>query len=390
MLSVIHSARKVWRKSLFGLGVLALSACEPIEFGGLGANTGQTIDTGAAVPVALLVPSGSGNPGDEVLAQSLENAARLAAADLQGAQIDLRVYSTAGNAQNAALQAQKAVDEGAKIILGPVYAEAANAAGVAVASENVNVLSFSNNAAIAGGNVFILGPTFLNSAQRLMSYAASQGKSRIVVVHGNDVPGQAGRDAIVRAASGTAAQVVSTVDYELTQRGVAAAVPRVTAAVNNAAADAVFMTSTPAGALPLYASLLPEAGVTEQFIGLTRWDIPQQTLGLAGLQSGWFALPAPSRTAAFANRYQSAYGSAPHPIGGLAFDGVAAIGALVAQGSRDALTRNALTQANGFRGATGVFRLRGDGTNQRAVAVARVENGQSVIIDPAPQSFGGF
>ena len=35
--------------------------------------------------------------GAPVLAEGLENAARLAVADLQGVQIDLRVYQTAGD-----------------------------------------------------------------------------------------------------------------------------------------------------------------------------------------------------------------------------------------------------------------------------------------------------
>jgi hypothetical protein len=52
--------------------------------------------------------------------------------------------------------------EGAAIILGPVSADEANAAGVAVAASGVNVLAFSNNPTIAGGNVFLLGSTFQN------------------------------------------------------------------------------------------------------------------------------------------------------------------------------------------------------------------------------------
>jgi ABC-type branched-subunit amino acid transport system substrate-binding protein len=388
-----RSSRTVTR-SFAGLAFLALAACEPIDLSSLsGGNSGQQIDPNTAVPVALLIPRGSGNPGDDLLAKSLENAAALAVSELQGAKIDLRVYSTAGNPQQAALQAQQAVSDGAKIILGPVYAASANAAGVAVANQNVNVLSFSNNTSIAGGNVFVLGPTFNNTADRLVSYAASKGKNRIVVVHGNDVSGQAGRDAILSAAASSSAQVVGSVDYQLSQTGVTAAVPRVKAAVDSNGANAVFMTSTSSGALPLYAGLLPEAGVnpaSTQYIGLTRWDIPTQTMSLGGLQGGWFALPDPSRTAAFNSRYQARYGTSPHPIGGLAFDGIAAIGALVAQGKKDALTTRSLTQANGFQGVSGVFRLRPNGTNQRAVAVATVRNGQAVIVDPAPQSFGGF
>ncbi len=69
------------------------------------------------------------------------------------------------------------------MILGPVFAGAANAAGVAVADQGINVLAFSNNTGIAGGNVFVLGPTFQNAADRLTRYAARQGKGSIFVVN---------------------------------------------------------------------------------------------------------------------------------------------------------------------------------------------------------------
>lgn len=389
MFAVFQSARKSSR-ILAVLAALTLTACEPINLSGLGGNQ---INPGRPVPVALLVPRGSGNSGDDVLAQSLENAARLAVAELDGAEIDLRVYGTAADPQTAATAAEQAVSDGAKIILGPVYAEAANAVGLAMADKNVNVLSFSNNASIAGGNVFILGPTFSNTANRLMGYAASRGNTRIVVVHGNDTAGQLGRNAIQNATLSTDAQVVSTVEYELSQEGVSNAAPQIKTAVDQNGANAVFLTSTASGALPLYASLLPSMGVRQpevQFIGLTRWDIPAQTLSLPGLQGGLFALPNPNRIAAFASRYEAAYGAAPHPIGGLAFDGVAAIGALAAQGNRDALTGAALTQPNGFQGVSGVFRLREDGTNERALAVATIQDNRAVVVDPAPQSFTGF
>ena len=95
------------------------------------------------------------------LADSLEKAARMAVGDLQSVAIDLRVYDTAGSPTIAAQVAQIAVDEGAQIILGPLYQESANAVGLAVANEGVNVLSFSNNTSIAGGNLFVLGQTLM-------------------------------------------------------------------------------------------------------------------------------------------------------------------------------------------------------------------------------------
>ncbi|MEL6566224.1 MAG: penicillin-binding protein activator [Pseudomonadota bacterium] len=393
MFAFFDPLRKATRRAiLVPLAALALAACDPAALTTIGNSGGPRVDTSQPIPVALLVPRGSGQASDDLLARNLENAARLAMRDLNGVEIDLRVYGTAGNASTAASQAALAVNDGARIILGPLYAEAANAAGVAVAPSGINVLAFSNNTTIAGGNVFVLGSTFDNTANRLVSHAASEGRDRIVVVHAQDLSGQLGRNAIQQAISRSGATLVGSVDYPLSQQGVVESVPRIKAAVDNGAANSVFLTSPSASALPLLTQLLPEAGVspsTTQFIGLARWDIPPQTLDLPGVQGGWFALPDPARASAFRSQYQAAYGSAPHPLAGLAFDGIAAIGALASQGRSNALTGAALTQGAGFQGATGIFRLRRDGTNQRGLAVATVRNNQVVVISPAPGGFGG-
>jgi hypothetical protein len=154
----------------------------------------------------------------------------------------------------------------------------------------------------------------------------------------------------------------------------------------------VFLTSGTSGALPFLAQLLPENGLTPdayQFIGLQRWDIPASALSVPGLRGGWFALPDPGLTASFQGRYSGAYGAVPHPIAGLAYDGIAAIGALARSGQSDALSGRALTQAQGFAGVNGIFRLRTDGTNHRALAVGQIQNGRVVIVDPAPRAFAG-
>ncbi|MEO0503721.1 MAG: ABC transporter substrate-binding protein, partial [Pseudomonadota bacterium] len=189
MFAFFDTVRKATRRAvLMPLAALALAACDPSALTNIGGiSGGPRIDTSEPVPVALLVPRGSGQASDDLLARNLENAARLAMRDLNGVEIDLRVYGTAGNPQTAASQAALAVNDGARIILGPLYAEAANAAGVAVAANGVNVLAFSNNTTIAGGNVFVLGSTFENTASRLVNYAASQGRDRMVIAHAQDV-----------------------------------------------------------------------------------------------------------------------------------------------------------------------------------------------------------
>jgi ABC-type branched-subunit amino acid transport system substrate-binding protein len=182
------------------------------------------------------------------------------------------------------------------------------------------------------------------------------------------------------------------VPYQFSGPGVTAAVPTIVSAAKSTGATAMFLTADSAGALPLLAQLLPDAGLPPtaiQYVGLTRWDMPPGTLGLPGVQNGWFALPDPGLSGQFQSRYQAAYGESPNAIAGLAYDGIAAIGALVKSGRPNPLSTAALTQGAGFAGVNGVFRLRNDGTNERGLAVAQIRNGQTVIIDPAPRSFGG-
>jgi len=356
------------------------------------ANIGGAIDPSEPIEVALLVPGASTQENDNLLAQNLENAARLAMADLEGATIDLRVYNTGGGDPTlAAAAAVEAVNDGAKIILGPLYGEAANAAGVAVAGRNVNVLAFSNNPTVAGGNVFVLGATFDNTANRLVQFAGRQGINRFMVMHGNNDTGDFGRQAIVTAIQNNGAEVVGVESYPLSQQGIFTNTRRLVSSVQSSGAQAVFTTATAGVDLGILATALPDAGMNttqSRFIGLTRWDTLPQLTALPGLAGGLFALPDQGTTALFENRYTATYGDQPHPLAGLAYDGIAAIGALAAAGNRDAVTKEALTQPQGFRGTGGIFRLLPNGLNQRGLAVATFQNNQVLILEQAPRSFG--
>jgi len=392
MFAVFPSARKAMRRLAVLCTALVVAACEPVGLTGGSDNSGQSIDPGAPVAVALLVPHGSSNAQEAALARDLENAARLAVADLSGVRIDLRVYGTAGQAGQAQQAALNAAADGAKIIVGPLHAESANAVAVAMAPRNINVLAFSNNASIAGGNLFVLGQTFDNTAGRLAQYAVRQGKRRILAVHSNNLAGQMGQQAIQKATAAAGGTLVGNVSYDFSQEGVVAAVPQIAATARSTNADAIFMTANTAGALPLFTQMLPETGLDSanmQYIGLARWDTPAQTMDLPGVQNGWFAIPDPNRANRFAARFREAHGNTPHAIAGLAYDGIAAIGALVKTGKGDALTRSGLTQSAGFQGVEGVFRLRPDGTNERGLAIASVRDKKLVILDPAPSGFGG-
>ncbi len=386
MVSGFSTLRNPLRLLLALVATLALTAC---QIGGAAVGAGGPRISGQTVQVAMLLPL-SGAGGDAVLARSLESAARLAAADVAlNVAIEITVYDTAGDAATAATRAQEAVAAGADIIVGPVRSDAAAAVGVAVANSNIAVLSFSNNTEIAGGNVLVLGYTFANTANRVVGYAAQQGRGNIVLVHASNLAGEVARDAVRTAAARTGATITATVPYEFSQLGVVNAVPNVNSAVNSGGANSIMLTSDSAGALPLFAQLLPENGLDTsavQLMGLTRWDVPPATLEFSGLQGGWFALPDPGATANFVARYAATNGTPPHSLGALGYDAIRAIAQASASGS---LGPADLIAAGQIEGAGGAFRFLSDGTIERALAVAEIVNQQVSVIDPAPRSLGG-
>ena len=369
----------------------ALMACQPVG-GGLGAvgggAAGGTVDASTPTRVAILVPGGGGTDG--LLSRNLVNAARLGITQ-GGGNVDLEVYETGGTPGGGQAAAQRAVAEGAAVILGPLYAQAANGAGLGAASAGVNVLAFSNDTSIAGGNVFVLGPTYENTAGRLLSYAARQGRGRVIVTAEQGARGDAAIAAVQRAASRSGATVVSAVRYAPGQAEIARAGNDVAATARSAGADTVLYTSDPARGLTIMAAAVRSAGFQPpeaQLLGLARWDVPPQTLSEPGLQGGWFTRPDPRRAAAFESAYQSAYGEAPHPLAFVGYDAALAASTLVATGRRDALSGRSLTRAEGFGGGAGAFRLLPDGTVSRALAIAEVRGGQAVIVDAAPTGAG--
>ena len=384
--SLLRRARKA---AALILTAGTLAACQVAAPGVSTGAGGDGVRGSGPTKVALLVPYGSSRATDAGLAQSLENAARLAAADLGAQTVELAVYPTQGTPAGAQGAATQAIAAGAQVILGPLYADNAAAVGVVAAGSGIPVLSFSNNTSIAGGNVWVLGNTFENTAERILGFAASQGRNRVLVTHNNEASGQVAQQAIARASAGTGAQITGAVAYELSQAGIVAAVPTIAAQARATNSNAVFLTGNTAGDLPVIAQLLSEAGIGGEnfrYLGLTRWDIPADALQLPGLQGGYFALPDPGPLNQFRARYSGAYGAEPHPLAGLAYDGMAAVGAISRRGAT--VGRSTLTSGAGFAGTGGVFRLKADGTIQRGLAVAQIVNRSVQVVSPAPSRFG--
>ena len=372
-------------------GLMLLAACGHGSLGNLLSTPApQQVARSGTGGVAILLPYGDTERPELVeLAASMENSARLAVEDLGASGISLKVYETRGTVEGAAAAAQAALDDGAELILGPVFKDAALETARIASQSDVPVFSFSNDPNIVSGNLFVLGHTFENSADRILQFAMSQGRGRVLSVHALNQQGLTGQQAIADASARTGAEVKGSISYEFSQIGVVESIAQIVDTAALTEADIIVFTADTAGALSLLGQLLPEAGIdTEKvkFAGLTRWDIPASNLSNKGLQGGWFPLPDPNLTASYGYRYQYTFDTPPHPLAGLAYDGVVVANSVLAT-RRDHSRVAALKSPSGFIGATGPFRFRQDGRIERSLAVAEVRGNRPQIIAQAPRSF---
>ncbi len=391
MLSTRNSDRS-WIGATLGAAVLALlAACAPVQTAGVPQDDGIAVDVNGPVKVALLVPLGSGDPGLERIGRDLVNAARLAQSDVRNATIDLQIYETQGSFAGGQAAASLAVAAGSSIVVGPLLSTATAGAEPVAEAAGLKMLTFSNNPVVAGPSVYLLGVTPGNSASALVSHARGRGLTNFGVLYVEGETDAVIRDSVIRAVNAGGGAVVSTLAYPYSQVGVDQSVASMSVTLQNAGAEAVFLTERSTAGLVadgLRANGL-DAGRTV-FLGLQPWGQDAATLARESLQGAVFAAPDPTTLAAFQGRYQNAYGEAPHELAVLAYDGVGAVAALIAEARASGgnpFSTARLTQPQGFAGANGTFRFAPGGTSQRNLAIIEVRNGAAAVLSRAARNF---
>jgi ABC-type branched-subunit amino acid transport system substrate-binding protein len=342
----------------------------------LAVGTGQ-------VKVGLILPlSAAGNAG--VAAQSMKNAAEMALAEFQNPNIQLLIKDDAGNPQGAQQGTQQALDEGAEIILGPLFAASVPATAQLTRTRGVSVIAFSTDSSVAGRGVYLLSFLPESDVNRIVEYSASIGKRSFAALlpenaYGNVVEASF-KQAVGRRGGRIAAFEKYGADRATAARTVAQALGQ---------ADALFIADD-GDSVVTVADALTAAGANLkniQLLGTGLWDNPR-VFASPALQGGLYAAPDPSGFRSFSSRYRAKFGADPVRTATLAYDAVALVAALARTQGPQRFSPEVLTNPSGFAGIDGLFRFRADGTNERGLAVMRVGSGGGVAVAGSPKSFG--
>jgi ABC-type branched-subunit amino acid transport system substrate-binding protein len=335
------------------------------------------------VKVGLILPlSAAGNAG--VAAQSMKNAAEMALAEFQNPNIQLLIKDDGGNPQGASQGTQQALDEGAEIMLGPLFALAVPATAQLSRARGISVIAFSTDSSVAGRGVYLLSFLPESDVNRIVEYAASTGKRSFAALLPDNAYGNVVEAAFKQAVGRRGGRVVAFEKYGADR---ASAARTVAQALGQA--DALLLADD-GDSVVTVADALTAAGANLrniQLLGTGLWDNPR-VFASPALQGGLYAAPDPSGFRNFSGRYRTKYGAEPVRTATLAYDAVALVAALARTQGPQRFAPDVLTNSSGFSGIDGLFRFRADGTNERGLAVMRVGSGGGVPVAGSPKSFG--
>ena len=385
---------RMWARTRTALSVatavVLLAACTT-QFGGGGTTpqasepppTAQASD--GQVRVGLVLPlSAQGNAG--VAAQSMKNAAEMALAEFKSPNIQLLVKDDGGTPQGAQAAAQQAINEGAEIIVGPLFAQSVSAVGQVARGRNIPVIAFSTDASVAARGVYLLSFLPETDVRRIVDFAISRGKRSFAALLPDNAYGTVVEAAFQQEVSRRGGRVVALEKYPLDASRMADAARRVSQAANQV--DSIFIPDG-ADAVPQVVQALTASGANlkrVQLLGTGLWDDPR-IFSTPALDGGWYAAPESTGFRNFSGRYRARYGQDPVRTATLAYDAVALVAALVKTQGPQRFSEQVLTNSSGFAGIDGVFRFRPEGPNERGLAVLRVAPAGGQVISPAPHTF---
>lgn len=392
------------RRLLALAAVAALAACAPRTPPPAPAPPPPAIEERPQAPppperrhqVAILVPLSGPNAA---VGQSLANAANLALADTGSTTVRITSYDTAA-AGGAGAAANRALAEGAQLILGPLLGADVPAVAGPAAARSVPVLTFSNDGALAGGNVHVLGFQTAQSVARVVTHARSRGITRFAALIPNGSYGERAAVAFTRAVQAAGGEIAAVTSFARAREQLPTAARRVTAF------DARVKAGTPGNPAPIRfeALLIADSGTTAgafvpslaQFgarppevtlLGTELWAAEPGLARVPALHGALFAAVPDTRFEALKRRYRDRFGTNPSRLASLAYDATLLAVRLAGRWEMGTAFPPALLQdPKGFAGVDGIFRFRGN-IIERGLEVRRITAGGFVTESAAPTSF---
>ena len=373
--------------------------------------------------VGMLLPlTGSASS----VGKGLKNAALLALDDVQNPNLVLQFYDTRSSQSGARTAIENAISQQSNLIVGPLMSTEVQASSGRAVSDNIPMIAFSTSKDVLQPGVYTLGLLVDEQVERIMNYAAAEGRSRFALLVPDNNLGISVARAAVRTAHKNGTKVVRIAFYPPNTSNFSEILKKLTdyssrhaemqrkkavlkaqAEAGNAKAKrelALIKTTDSSDEVDFDAVLIPESGAKlksaismfgyydiyapkVKFLGTSIWEntrLNKESL----IVNSWYPRLSRYQSGYFADKYYKFYGERPRSLYSFAYDAVALASALSKyQGDN---MNAAITSPEGFMGINGAFRFFEDGSNQHSLDIMEIKPQGDVVVDAAPKKFDVF
>jgi ABC-type branched-subunit amino acid transport system substrate-binding protein len=318
--------------------------------------------------------------------------------------IELVVFDSKNNAQDAKKAINSIVSQNIKIIIGPIFSNNVEAISDIVSKNNITALSISNNQDLANKKgIFLMGFLPEQQIEGLTSYAISNGNNNISIIVPDNQYGlkfSSIAKEMIRRKDGN---LISNKFYLDSSKDL----EKIVAETINSylilpqSANKNSTNLQPQDKIYSNTILIPESGIALskinnlikkfntserpiQIIGSSNWD-DISTLNDPNLIGGWFVSASPTKYRDFEKRYYNTYNKFPPRISSIGYDAILALLKVIESSNTKDISPadfiNYQSSKNGFNGIDGLFRFLPNGLVQRNFAILQIGNGKFEILE---------
>ncbi len=397
--------------------------------------------------IAVLLPTQKQNA---VVAEDLKNAATMALFDTKSNNTILQFYNTDGTYESAKEKTRKAVNEGADIIVGPLFSEEVK--GASKTSGSVPIISFTTDANVLDSSVFSIGFLMEQQIKRVVEYAVQNGKTKFGIIVSDSESGDFARKNFKKYISMYNGEIVKEVSYTDKKTGLMNAVKEISdfenrvneyneykkaakerfdylvnlrdenseeyesafdetqylstddeisflekaleelehkTTISTPEYESIFIFGDDINDVLMIGSSLMYYDVHPdkiKYLGTSQLENPK-IYNERAFRGAWYPSVSTKYTGKFDEAYKKYFNRKPIKIASLAYDAVSLINSLAKDGE---IERRDLLNPNGWTGINGIFRFKSNGSSERNMDIREVIGGSTTktkIISHAPFNF---
>lgn len=355
--------------------------------------------------------------------QGLKNASMMALEDINNPRLILQYYDTKSTPSGARIAAENAIRQKVNLIVGPLMSAEVQAIAGETIYQGVPVIAFSTAQEVLQPTVYTMGLLVEEQVNRVITFAAAQGRKRLALL----IPDNSTGTAVAKAAAKSAQKnkveltvigyykpensdfsgiIKEMTNYIQRHAEVIRLRAELTARAENGNQHAAYElkqmeTKEGIGDVGFDMVLIPESGARltsavsmfayydaaypdVQFLGTSMWEGGKLN-NESVMRKSWYPAISRAHSAYFAGKYNQIFGERPSSLYSFAYDATALANEISRQNSDD--LNQLITNPDGYLGINGAFRFFGDGTNQHSLDIMEIRANGDVSVNSAPKRF---